>query len=664
MSASDLMRTLILHKISSDNFGRLFLFISLLCLSGKYTFGQWVNNPDVNTLLVSEVRDPINITSVEDLNGGAFIFWEDNRFGFQNDIYFLHLDGNGKVTFRVDGKKISDQNDVKERPAAVSTGFNSAIVIWKSKSGRTTGNLLGQKVSENGSLLWSNSGVQITSTNAAIIHYAIDADILGNSFIAYTEQEESKYDLHLLKVNSSGVVIFNNLNQPIVISGTPKSMVSVIADNAGGAYLLWQETENFKSRILALHIDQDGKSTWGKNPISLSGTASNIVSYSAKSINDTSVYLAWQVYKKGKSIYHQLVSKSGKLLWHSGGRSTAILSGDQVNPQVLTSDSSVLLSWTQEWKKNRDVYVQKYTLNGEPLWGKEGVPVIQLQQDQFGQKIVTDGSGGAIITWIDRRDEKKYENLYAQRINKKGKLVWDNMAIPVASHPGSEKSYLSVISDSRGGIIAIFKDKRESQTGIFAQKVFNTGTYISQIVGFQSVIDVDSVTISWYSANETGVTIYEIERNSGADTTNGWEVIKSIESDGKLNARKFEVKDKPLQSGTIYYRLIQTDAKSNIQPSDIVSVNYFRGAAEFSLAQNTPNPFTDSTKIKFYLPKEMSITLEFFDSHIEKVGEVKNSYPAGENEIVFNASGLQQGIYFYRFEAGDFVDVKKMVVVN
>lgn len=664
MSVSDLMRILILPKISPNNFGMVIVLIGLLCLPGKYIFSQWVNNPAVNTLLVSEVRDPINITSVEDRNGGAFIFWEDNRYEFQNEIYFLHLDGNGKVTFRVDGKKISDKPDIKENPVVISAGSNSAIVIWKSKSGSTSGHLYGQKVSDKGYLVWSSSGVQLTTTNQDIIHYAVDADNFGNSFVAYTEQEDTKYDLHLLKVSPTGAIIYNNLNKPIVISGPAKSMASVIADNRGGAYLLWLETENFKSIILALHIDKDGKSTWGKNPVSLSGTASNIVSYSAKSVNDSSIYIAWQVRKKEKSIYHQIISKSGKLLWHSGGKYTAILPGDQLNPQVLTSDSSVILSWTQEWNKNRDVYIQKFKLNGEPVWGRDGEPVVQLQQDQFGQKLVSDGKGGAIVTWIDRRDKNKQDNIYAQRINKDGNLVWDTLAIPVASHPGSEKSYLSVISDSRGGIIAIFKDKRASQTGIFAQKVFNTGTYISQIVGFQSEIEGDSIKISWYSANESGPTIYEIERNSGSDTTNEWEVINYMESDGKLTARKFEIKDKPSQTGTVYYRLIQTDSKGNIQPSDISAVNYFWGASDFSLAQNTPNPFTDSTKIKFFLPREMSIIMEFFDSHIEKVGEVKNQYPAGENEIVFNAAGLQQGIYFYRFEAGDFVDVKKMVVVN
>ena len=56
---------------------------------------QWVNNPALNTKLVVDGSKPINISSVEDLKGGALIFWEYNKSGFQNEIFFIHMDGIG-----------------------------------------------------------------------------------------------------------------------------------------------------------------------------------------------------------------------------------------------------------------------------------------------------------------------------------------------------------------------------------------------------------------------------------------------------------------------------------------------------------------------------------------------------------------------------------------
>jgi hypothetical protein len=661
------MRILILYRRKKNkNILLISFFVIGILLSNTFTAdAQWVNNPAVNTLLISAVNNPVNITSTEDLKGGAFIFWEDNRPDSLNEIYFLHFDGNGKVSFRVDGKKVSGKDDVKTNPLAVSSLPNSAVVVWKSLSGIDKGNLFAQRVNDKGQLLWLRDGVKITNTSDEILHYSIDSDRLGNTFLVYMEKIDKNYNLHLQKIDQNGKLIFDTDSKPLSASGKTKSLAAVVADNEGGAYVLFLETEDNKSTVYGYHVDEAGNSTWENSPLALSGSPSNIISYSVKPANKETLYLAWQIYREEKDIYHQLIDKSGKSLWKTGGKLATALRGSQVNPQVLPVDSTIILSWTQETENDRDIFIQKYNFKGDPIWNKDGLPVIQLGQDQFGQKLVTDGKGGAIVSWIDRRDESRYEHLFSQRVNKDGKLVWDSLAIPVASHPGSVKSYLSIISDGRGGIIAVFKDKREEKTGIYGQKVFNTGTYISQIVGFQADIEGDSVKISWYSANETGPTTYEIERTTGTDTVNSsWEVVNSVLSDGSANAKLFELKDKPVESGTVYYRLVQTDEKGNIQTSDISNVNYFFGAAGLSLAQNFPNPFDRSTIIKFYLPVEMDITFEFFDSHIDKIDEIKQRFPAGENEVQFDASTLPQGVYFYRFEAGDFVDVKKMVVVK
>ncbi len=81
------------------------------------------------------------------------------------------------------------------------------------------------------------------------------------------------------------------------------------------------------------------------------------------------------------------------------------------------------------------------------------------------------------------------------------------------------------------------------------------------------------------------------------------------------------------------------------------------------LAQNLPNPFTDSTTISFYLPEEENVILEFFDNKVELIKEIpKQKYSAGRHEIIFRDENLMPGIYFYRFKAGNYIEVRKMVV--
>src|ERR1035437_1026282 len=127
------------------------IYFSFLLISGLVLFSfpslysQWVNNPALNTKIVIGASKPINISSVEDLKGGAFIFWEDNKSGFQNDIYFVHMDGNGKVSFRTDGKKVSELNGNKVQPVVTSNLPNTAVVVWKDFTRSKSGNLFAQR---------------------------------------------------------------------------------------------------------------------------------------------------------------------------------------------------------------------------------------------------------------------------------------------------------------------------------------------------------------------------------------------------------------------------------------------------------------------------------------------------------------------------------------
>jgi aminopeptidase N len=91
--------------------------------------------------------------------------------------------------------------------------------------------------------------------------------------------------------------------------------------------------------------------------------------------------------------------------------------------------------------------------------------------------------------------------------------------------------------------------------------------------------------------------------------------------------------------------------------------------SEYSLDQNFPNPFNLSTKIRVQLPQDEFITLKIFNILGEELAIVVNeNMQAGKNDVVFNAAsvpgGLNSGVYFYRIEAGSFVDTKKMVLLK
>ncbi|HLG33006.1 MAG TPA: T9SS type A sorting domain-containing protein, partial [Ignavibacteriaceae bacterium] len=86
---------------------------------------------------------------------------------------------------------------------------------------------------------------------------------------------------------------------------------------------------------------------------------------------------------------------------------------------------------------------------------------------------------------------------------------------------------------------------------------------------------------------------------------------------------------------------------------------------EFSLFQNYPNPFNPTTNIGFRIAKFDFVKLTVYDILGNEISVLVNEEkPAGNYEVTFDASSLPSGIYFYRLQAGRFIQSKKMVLLK
>jgi hypothetical protein len=85
----------------------------------------------------------------------------------------------------------------------------------------------------------------------------------------------------------------------------------------------------------------------------------------------------------------------------------------------------------------------------------------------------------------------------------------------------------------------------------------------------------------------------------------------------------------------------------------------------FSLTQNFPNPFNPSTRINYQLPTINHVTLKVFDILGREVATLVNEVNRpGVYSVQWNASGVASGVYFYRIEAGSFVETRKLVLLR
>jgi len=83
------------------------------------------------------------------------------------------------------------------------------------------------------------------------------------------------------------------------------------------------------------------------------------------------------------------------------------------------------------------------------------------------------------------------------------------------------------------------------------------------------------------------------------------------------------------------------------------------------LYQNYPNPFNPNTVISYSLTASKNVALKIYDVLGNEVASLVNSRQnAGDYSVEFNAGNLASGTYYYSLEAGDYREVKKMVVVK
>jgi hypothetical protein len=86
---------------------------------------------------------------------------------------------------------------------------------------------------------------------------------------------------------------------------------------------------------------------------------------------------------------------------------------------------------------------------------------------------------------------------------------------------------------------------------------------------------------------------------------------------------------------------------------------------QFRLEQNYPNPFNPTTSIEFSLPSSLFAHLSVYNLLGERVATlVDKELQAGTHRVEWDASGQPSGVYFYRLSAGDFVQVRKLLLLR
>jgi hypothetical protein len=188
-----------------------------------------------------------------------------------------------------------------------------------------------------------------------------------------------------------------------------------------------------------------------------------------------------------------------------------------------------------------------------------------------------------------------------------------------------------------------------------------------ELAFFSGTVLGNAVKLNWRTETEVSNYGFEIQKSEIRSKESEWATIGFVEGNGNSNSPKdYSFEDNNAKYGSYAYRLKQIDTDGQFEYSKIIEVDAGNIPDGFVLEQNYPNPFNPSTTIRFVLAEIQIAKLVVYDVLGNEVAVPFNGIAEGGKvyDVELNAVNLSSGIYFYRLETENKVEIKKMLLLK
>jgi hypothetical protein len=267
----------------------------------------------------------------------------------------------------------------------------------------------------------------------------------------------------------------------------------VAIDSNDDVIIVWTDYRNGPSDpdIYAQKLNSSGEAQWGSDDVKVnqdSGTDNQ--DYPDIDIDSNgNAIVVWQDDRNGisnNSIYAQKLNSTGDAQWGSSdkrvNRNTD--SYDREVPVVaVASNDKIYVGWNDERNgvTNSDIYAQLINSSGDPQWSSSDVEVNQNSDSdsQTMVDLVVDSEGNAIFVWRDARPDLNDDDIYMQKMNSYGDVLWGSNDVKVNQDSTfANQVHPSVAIDNGDNIMVVWQDSRPGSglEDIYAQRLGNSAT--------------------------------------------------------------------------------------------------------------------------------------------------------------------------------------------
>lgn len=437
-----------------------------LCADGKPLWtGDVALNTDTGNQGMSSIYAP-GVDMVDDGAGGAIVVWENSYYG---NVQAQRVDASGKPLWVAGGVTIAPIEAFEMGPQVASDGAGGAIIAWvDGRNGwcdlgfRAECLIYAQRVDSNGVPLWGPTGVQISGLkNTGGGGIAIASDQKGGAIISFEAAGSQCCVFWAQRVDSNGNVLWGT--DGVQISADPTHIIGaighadkILADGSGGALIAYldQQVDPMTQipRLSVQHVDANGNLLLPIAGVPVLDVGRGEFSFVSDGAGGAFLIGAPLGADHTNDISAQRIDSTGAPMWASP---VAIvdLPYFQMQPDAAADGAGgVVVAWS-DYRASvaalgnvMQIYAQRLDASGHMLWATNGVPVTVAALPDL-PKVVSDGSGGAIVSWLDCRNYKMADNyvcgwfgdMYAQRLDAAtGAPIWQVNGVPVSAAGGNQ----------------------------------------------------------------------------------------------------------------------------------------------------------------------------------------------------------------------------------
>ena len=441
---------------------------------------------------------------ISDGAGGAIITWKDDRNSGTtgSDIYAQKINSAGIAQWETNGTLICNAAGDQLYPQLASDGAGGAIITWgDERVASNQDDIYAQRLNSAGAILWDDNGTLICNADYYQYGQQIISDGAGGAIIIWADLRDSSItfsDIYAQKINSAGFTQWNENGTVICNATLDQDGAKLVSDGGGGAIITWHDSRTSSTTgrdIYAQRITSAGNTFWSSNGTLICGEDNTQEYPQLVSDGNGGAIITWKDQRYGiEDIFAQKINSAGNMQWDTYWTLICNASGNQQNPQLVSDgNGGAIITWhdyRNTGTTSSDIYAQKINTIGIPQWDGNGSLICNAPEQQWSPQIISDGAGGAIITWVDLRHGAK--DIYAQKIDSTGTTRWAENSTGLICNAIRDQFSPQIISDGNGGAIIAWQDEREAldQDDIYAQKIVDPspGGSGGGIPGFDLVI--------------------------------------------------------------------------------------------------------------------------------------------------------------------------------